>query len=125
MKVVILDDDSNRHSKLFNFWLQVANKAGEEQFDCHWLKTADNFLDVIIANKDVTHISLDHDLGTTQDVSRIMNKWVYDRPEDFDKAFKDKIVVIHSMNPVGAQRIASHLYGICQSVDIIPICQMS
>lgn len=123
MKVLVLDDDTTRRSRLFNFWLNVANKGDEEKFDFHWLTTSSRFLETVIANKDITHISLDHDLGIA-DVSRELSKWMMTRPEDFDLAFKNKIVVIHSMNPPGAQSIADKLYGLCASVQIIPFCQM-
>ena len=125
MVILILDDDKSRHTKLFNFWLAQATKAGAEKFDYHWIKTCDDLLAILLSNKAITHISLDHDLGESMDVSRALSKMCNEDPENFDTAFKDKIVVIHSANPIGAQNIANKLYGICESVSIIPICQMN
>ena len=122
MIVLIIDDDKSRQLKLIRFWLNQAEKLGEEMFDYHWIKTCDNLLETLLSNKGISHISFDHDLGTT-DVSRELAILYNERPDDFDKAFQDKTVVVHSANPIGAQNIANRLYGICD-VSIIPITQM-
>lgn len=119
-KVLIIDDDKSiRFPGLYKFW----SNQGIDTYT--WLTTwPKNFFDILINNPNITHLSLDHDLGS-DDVSRELGRLFHEySEEDIRKAFNNIHVVVHSMNPQGAGNIANRLEPFCASVSVIPFSQM-
>jgi hypothetical protein len=123
MRVLILEDDANRSPILINFWQTVAKKQEEGDFNYVWLYESKHLIDTLISYPEITYISLDHDLGTS-DVSRDIINWQMNDTDRFNLAFKDRHVIIHSMNPPASMNMMNRLAGCCASVQIVPFSQM-
>jgi hypothetical protein len=116
-EVLIIDDDfSIRRPILTRYW---------KGFRHHWLtKWPDDFVKLLETNPNIKYLSLDHDLGNDSEVSRHINWLLYDDFDRFHAAVKDLEVVVHSMNPTGAESIYRKLHGIAKRVKVIPLNMM-
>lgn len=120
MRVLIIDDDIEIREPIISaFW-----KRQNPDAVLVWLTSWPiDFIEYLEQNPDITYISFDHDLGNT-DVSSELNKLQYLMPEKYASSFKNKNIVIHSMNPVGAQNIYYKLSHVAKSVFICPLSAM-
>lgn len=119
MRVLIIDDDMIvRKDTVLSFY----QRKGSEY--TLWLdRWPTLFLEFLRDNPDFTHISLDHDLRHT-DVSVELNKMIFRSPDLFAEVFKDKHIIIHSMNVVGASNILHKLENHVASITILPLHMM-
>ena len=118
MKVLVIDDDrAIRAPILLNYWLSIVD---EYQWFTSW---PENFIQILEDNPSITCISLDHDLGTSE-VSRELYRLFMTDYERFENCLKSRTIVVHSMNPVGAERIKGLVEPYCKSVKIIPLSNM-
>lgn len=65
---------------------------------------------VMLEGGEVTHLSLDHDLGpakagTGYDVCLFVEQKVFERAFQFNNPFIPPVMTVHSANPVGRQRM--------------------
>ena len=119
MKVLVIDDDQEiREPIVSSFW----KKKGATEIV--WLtRWPSCFLSYLEENPDITHISLDHDLGYT-DLSSELSKDIYLTPEKFQEVLKPRTIIIHSMNPVGAQNIFNKLMLSGATLFVVPLSSM-
>jgi hypothetical protein len=116
MRVLVIDDDMETRK---NIILPFYQRRGSE--DTVWLDHwPPLFLEFMKDNPSFTHISFDHDLGHT-DVSIELNQMMIKNPDLFDEVFKDKHIVVHSMNIVGAINILNKLQNHVASIVVIPL----
>ena len=113
MKILFLDDDNRRHE--YFEYAMLSNSKEHEIVHVHSAKAA---IDALINNERFDLVHLDHDLGngvgnngyevavfiSTMSGSTVPHK-----------------IVIHSSNPVGAERMLSRLEDSTE-VQIIPFC---
>ncbi len=101
MKILILDDDKFRHQQF------IHNFSCNSENDIIGVYTVDEAIKLLESNiYDI--IFLDHDLGGAvyvdsdgeEPTGYTVAKWMVEHPERIPKH-----VYIHSLNPVGAQRI--------------------
>jgi hypothetical protein len=116
MRVLVIDDDIETRKDII---LPFYQRRGSE--DTFWMNRWPTlFLEFMKDNPSFTHISFDHDLGHT-DVSVELNRMMFRNPDLFDEVFKDKHIVIHSMNIVGATNILHKLQNHVASIAVIPL----
>jgi len=103
MRVLILDDDLARHH-LLGTWLDW--KFGAEHVSLHSEYEKDGAI-VALARQEFDLIYLDHDLGDgSRDASGAhVARWLSEHPD----SQRDAKIIVHSMNPPGAQRMMGWL----------------
>lgn len=122
MLLVIDDDKDIRYEIVTEWWFK---RFGVPEQDVVWLTEypAEGLSAYLLAHKDITQLSLDHDLVST-DVSSELNKEMWQNFYQFDTAFSNKTIKIHSMNARGAENIRYKLKDIA-SVEIVPLSTMA
>jgi len=119
--VLIVDDDLVREEKLTDFWKR------QPITDIVWVTSWPNdFLGYLESHPEITHLSLDHDLGSTDgtDVSLELVKLSNNDYTRFAKAFSNKHILVHSMNPIGAKHILYCLENDVASITIVPFYKL-
>ena len=119
-RILIIDDDRHiRSNVLLDFWLHQIPEMTYE-----WLvRWPADFLAILEANPSITHLSLDHDLGHT-DVSRELNRLIWEQGERLREALKDRTVIVHSMNRAGAEKLQGMIGQMCKSFSVVPFSTM-
>lgn len=77
----------------------------------------------LVRRGNVTEISLDHDLGSEEagtgyDVCLFVEKRLFEQAFDFDNPFIPPVMVVHSANPVGRQRMESAIQSIYHNFKV-------
>jgi CheY-like chemotaxis protein len=109
MKVLFLDDDLNRHK-------QFKQHFGDESNSITYVETAEDAINALRSTQ-FDSIFLDHDLGgkyyveSTEDTGWGVAKWIAENLE-----YKP-IIILHSLNPVGAVR----MYNVLKDAKFNPI----
>lgn len=118
--ILIIDDDRHiRSNVLLDFWLHQIPEMTYE-----WLvRWPADFLAILEANPSITHLSLDHDLGHT-DVSREINRLIWEQGDRLREALKDRTVIVHSMNRAGAEKLQGMIGQMCKSFSVVPFSTM-
>ena len=123
MLLVIDDDKAIREDIILSWWKQ---KYDIDKSQVIWLVEypSEGLVEYLSKHSNIEYISFDHDLGE-KEVSSELNKemWEYEDFE-FQKAFDDKIIKIHSMNPRGAENIYHKLVTFAGSVEICSLMRM-
>lgn len=106
MRVLVLDDEEIRHTAI------RAKLPNSEQVHVY---TAEEAIEALDHQERFDIAFLDHDLGTVctgREVTRLITElpW-YHRPTT---------VIIHSVNPVGAQRMHAELVDMVDEVLVVP-----
>ena len=119
-KVLIIDDDAVRVDAITNFAAMV---RGEVEVDYY-----SSMPDIPGMFHEYDMIFLDHDLGENGgDMSRLLDEriGIFDTVETFEP---QPIVIIHSMNPVGAKQVQATLLGDYffhkRNVEILPFSKI-
>ncbi len=102
MKVLFIDDDFNRAQIAKNYYK-------EADIFLHSVDIPDDFIEFDL-------ISFDNDLGNNKEVITKLRKLAWTNPPDLT----GKIVIVHSMNPIAAIKIADICRDFGAIVKIIP-----
>ncbi len=102
MKVLFIDDDFNRAQTAKNYYK-------EADIFLHSVDIPDNFIEFDL-------ISFDNDLGDNKEIITKLRELAWTNPPDLT----GKIVIVHSMNPIAAIKIADICKDFGASVKIIP-----
>lgn len=123
--LLVLDDWDTRRHIIVPWWGKTynINCASVYHLTEYPKQGLGQYLLDAITTKYIKYISLDHDLGNS-DVSSSLNKELWNTPDLFKIAFRDKIVIIHSMNYPGASNILNKLQNIAEAVRIYPLSLM-
>lgn len=125
MSVLIIDDEWETRSTILADWWKT--KYQVEESDITALKEYpknQSLCAYLLEHPEFTMMSLDHDLGNTE-VGQMLTKEDWHEPELFRQAFADKIVILHSANPVGSSNMYNTLRHIAKLVLVIPITTMA
>lgn len=109
MKTVLwLDDERNPENELWTEWLSSKLGLSPKEFKVHWVKTFENFCDIIAEGNIPEIICFDHDLGENFDGS--LRKSGYDAAKYLveyclNSDIELPIYFVQSANPVGKMNI--------------------
>lgn len=104
--IIVLDDDQRRHD-VFDVWLEGHGVT-------HVYSAAGAAKAMLRSKFDVAF--LDHDLGEGATTGSRLAEWMMKMPDDH----RPSLVVIHSLNPVGASNMYSLLQRAGFNVQMIP-----
>lgn len=121
-KLLIIDDDRlTREPSILDYWSRISK---QNIYPHVWYSFFPRELLNILLTQDINCISLDNDLGDIGTVSQELSKLAWKETDDFERAFKNKKVVIHSMNNVASVNIKNLLSNFCNDVSIYPFGDM-
>ncbi len=121
--LLIVDDDySTRKETLLRWWVKT------HRIDVNDVIVLTEYPEIGLTkylqeHPGITYVSLDHDLGSS-DVSSELSREFWELPHVFPYVWKNKTVVIHSMNVPGAINIANKFTYVGNSVTVIPLSKM-
>lgn len=124
MLLIIDDDWETRKEILIEWWKKRNYNINENNIISLLSIPKEGLSNYLMNHSEIIYISLDHDLGN-EEVSKELNKDAWLTPSMFKSAWKNKTVIIHSMNSVGAINIHNKLSGIAEQVNIIPLSLMT
>lgn len=116
-KILFLDDDPQRHVAFQKF---IAKKGLTDTTELHACFTAQEAIE-LLKNNEYDAIHLDHDLGGKIYVEEVENTgyevalWIRDHLESLPN-----LIIIHTYNPAGAERMMNVLKERTSNVFYIP-----
>lgn len=125
-KLLVIDDDRlTREQALLSYWSKISE--GPSLYPHVWYTFfPSKLLKILNSQPEINCISLDNDLGenTGENVSLELSKLAWNQTDLFEQAFKNRKVIIHSMNFVAASRMKELISDFCNDVTIIPFGDM-
>lgn len=123
IKLLVIDDDKDvRWDIVTDWWLRTKGIGSNELV---WLTRypVESLVEYLKEHPDIKYLSLDHDLGHT-DMTVELNKEMWTNPNEYERQFKNRDVIIHSMNAVGQQNILQKLKPVAKSAKIVSLNEM-